>query len=171
MPNNNASIVVASLDFGETSPGFGAAAAFCSAGVDTAAFGSTGFDTAVFGSAGFDTVAFDAAGVDPAAFSAADFDAAACGPAGFDTVAFDAGAFGAAGVDAVVLGAAALVDTGRRLPHAIQSSANGFVSAPHAIQKLLPVPGLAPQPIHNSGLPVSSLPQFLQNMVNVPRLF
>jgi hypothetical protein len=51
-----------------------------------------------------------------------------------------------------------------RVPHLIQISAIGFVAAPHAMQKLLPEVGLAPQPIQISGVPINSFPQFLQNI-------
>jgi hypothetical protein len=54
----------------------------------------------------------------------------------------------------------------RRAPHLIHISAIGFVSAPQALQKLVPARGLAPQPRQISGVSVSSLPQFLQNIIS-----
>jgi hypothetical protein len=52
-------------------------------------------------------------------------------------------------------------------PHLGHISVIGVVGAPHPGQKLVPLIGLAPQFIQNSGAPVNSLPQFLQNIVNL----
>jgi len=51
-----------------------------------------------------------------------------------------------------------------RAPHLGHILVSGVVGAPQLEQKLVPFTGLAPQLGQNSGLPISSLPQFLQNM-------
>jgi hypothetical protein len=49
----------------------------------------------------------------------------------------------------------------------VHISVIGVVGALHPGQKLVPAIGLAPQFIQNSGVPVSSLPQFLQNIAYI----
>jgi len=51
-----------------------------------------------------------------------------------------------------------------RAPHVIHISVIGVTVAPQFWQKLLPAKGLAPQLGQISGVPISSLPQFLQNI-------
>jgi hypothetical protein len=55
------------------------------------------------------------------------------------------------------------------VPHLGHISVIGVVGAPHPEQKLVPAIGLAPQLIQISGAPVNSLPQFLQNIVSLPK--
>jgi hypothetical protein len=49
-------------------------------------------------------------------------------------------------------------------PHFIHISVSGVIWAPQLEQKPVPLNGLAPQLGQISGVPISSLPQFLQNI-------